>query len=119
MVTQGVDSFVFQKQGTVADQPGNWNEDETRHNQFDSWTLQLGIDKDLTENWTMEARLQRGTTTRYSTVYNENRVDREFLAIDAVEVYADRRDNNGDGYPDVVLEADRGTGQIICNVQRY
>jgi outer membrane receptor protein involved in Fe transport len=41
------------------------------------------------------------------------------LAIHAVEVYNDRRDTNGDGLPDLVAEADRGTGSIICNVQRY
>ena len=35
----------------------------------------------------MQARLQRGATDRYTTVLNEVRVDREFLAIDAVEVY--------------------------------
>jgi outer membrane receptor protein involved in Fe transport len=119
MVDQNVDSFVFQKQGTVFGQDGNWNDNENRHNQFDTWTLQLGVDKDLGDNWSMQFRLQRGETDRYTTVYNEVRVDREFLAIDAVEVYADRRDADSDGIIDVVDEADRGTGAIICNVQRY
>ncbi|HZF31140.1 MAG TPA: TonB-dependent receptor [Gammaproteobacteria bacterium] len=126
MTAQGVDSFVFQKQGTVEGQPGNWNEDEERHNEFDSWTLQLGLDKEIGSNWTMQARVQRGETDRYSTVYNEVRVDREFLAIDAVEVFNDRRDLTGDngaggpdGRPDLVPIAQTGTGTIICNVQRY
>ncbi len=119
MLDQGVDSFILQKQGTVVDTPGNWNEDEERHNQFESWTLQLGVDKDLGDNWRMQARLQRGATDRYTTVLNEVRVDREFLAIDAVEVYTDRRDANADGIIDLVPEAQRGTGNIICNVQRY
>ena len=59
--------------------PGNWNEDEERHNQFESWTLQLGVDKELGDNWRMQARLQRGATDRYTTVLNEVRVDREIL----------------------------------------
>ena len=119
MLDQGVDSFILQKQGTVVDTPGNWNENEERHNQFESWTLQLGVDKDLGDNWRMQARLQRGATDRYTTVLNEVRVDREFLAIDAVEVYTDRRDANADGIIDLIPESLRGTGNIICNVQRY
>jgi outer membrane receptor protein involved in Fe transport len=46
--------------------------------------------------------------------------------MDAVEVYGDRRDltdddgNAGaDGLPDLVAVADRGTGEVICNVNRY
>ena len=68
MIAQGVDSFVLQKQGTVLGQPGNWNDNEERHNQFDSWTLQLGLDKDIGDNWQMQARIQRGATDRYTTV---------------------------------------------------
>jgi iron complex outermembrane recepter protein len=111
MIDEGVDSFVFQKQGQVIGEPGNWNDDETRHNQYDSWTLQLGLDKNLSDNWTLQARLQRGQSQRYTTVYNEVRVDRTFLALDAVEVYP--------GTTTLVSEADRGTGVIMCNVQRY
>jgi hypothetical protein len=119
MIDEGVNSFTFQKQGQVLGQDGNWNDNETRHNQYDSWTLQLGLDKDLGDNWNLQARIQRGATDRYTTVYNEVRVDKEFLALDAVEVYADLRDVGGDGIPDLVAEADRGSGVIICNVQRY
>jgi outer membrane receptor protein involved in Fe transport len=119
MIDQGVNSFTFQKQGQVLGQDGNWNDNETRHNQYDSWTLQLGLDKDLGDNWNLQARIQRGATDRYTTVYNEVRNDREFLALDAVEVYPDFRDVGGDGIPDLVAEADRGSGVIICNVQRY
>ena len=111
MIAQGVDSFTFQKQGTVLGQSGNWNDDENRHNQFDFWTVQLGLDKDIGETWNMQARLQRGESDRFTTVYNEVRVDREFLALDAVEVVP--------GTTTLVTEAQRGTGQIICNVQRY
>jgi hypothetical protein len=67
----------------------------------------------------MQARVQRGATDKYTAVLNELRVDREYLGMDAVEVYADRRDANGDGVVDLIAEADRGTGTIVCNVQRY
>jgi hypothetical protein len=133
MVTQNVNNFVMEKQGTWLGQSGNWGDSEDRHNQFDSWTLQLGLDKDIGDNWQMQARFQRGATDRLSQVFNEIRVDREMLAIDAVEVYNDRRDLTGDtidpatgnytgapdGRPDLVNPALRGTGTILCNVQRY
>ncbi len=119
MIAQNVDSFVIEKQGTVLGQAGNWGDSEDRHNQYDSWTLQLGLDKDIGNRWQMQARIQRGATDRFTEVSNEIRVDREMLAIDAVEVYGDRRDDDLDGVVDLIAEADRGTGTIICNVQRY
>jgi iron complex outermembrane receptor protein len=119
MLTEGVTSFVIEKQGQYLNQPGQWGDHEDRHNQYDSWTLQLGLDKEIGNNWEMQARIQRGSTDRFTKVFNEIRVDREMLAIDAVEVYNDRRDANGDGIVDLIAEPDRGTGSIICNVQRY
>jgi outer membrane receptor protein involved in Fe transport len=119
MIAQNVSSFVIEKQGQYLDQPGQWGDHEERHNEYDSWTLQLGLDKDLGDNWRMEARIQRGSTDRFTKVLNEIRVDREMLAIDAVEVYGDRRDVNADGITDLVAPADRGTGNIVCNVSRY
>jgi iron complex outermembrane receptor protein len=126
MRANNVASFVMEKQGTVLGQPGNWGDSEDRHNQYDSWTLQLGLDKDIGERWQMQARFQRGATDRFTEVSNEIRVDREMLAIDAVEVYADRRDltndagtGGPDGRPDLITDALRGTGTIVCNVQRY
>ncbi|HVJ30134.1 MAG TPA: TonB-dependent receptor, partial [Gammaproteobacteria bacterium] len=61
------------------------------------------------------------------------RVDREMLAVDAVEIRADGQDlvsdtfdrvsgtyvGLPDGRPDLVSDAQRGTGRIVCNVQRY
>jgi outer membrane receptor protein involved in Fe transport len=119
MIAEGVDNFVMEKQGQWLGQAGNYGDSEDRSNKYDTWTFQLGLDKDLGDNWQMEAHIQRGATDRFTKVHNEIRVDREMLAVDAVEVYTDRRDNNGDGLPDLVAEVDRGTGQIICNVQRY
>jgi hypothetical protein len=99
MRAENVQSFVIEKQGTVLGQANNWGDKEDRHNQYDSWTLQLGIDKDLGDNWQMQGRIQRGATDRVTEVKNEIRVDREMLAVDAVEVYKDHRDVNGDGIP--------------------
>jgi iron complex outermembrane recepter protein len=119
MVAQGLTSFTLQKQGTVLGMPGNYNDHEERRNEFETWTLQLGLDQELNDNWHMQARVQRGQTRKYTAVLNELRVDREYLGMDAVEVYTDRRDVNNDNIVDLVAEADRGTGTIVCNVQRY
>ena len=119
MIDQGVDRFVIEKQGQYLNQPGQWGDHEERRNAYDGWTLQLGFDTDIGDNWQMQARIQRGSTDRFTQVLNEVRVDREMLAIDAVEVYSDRRDDNLDGIVDLIAEADRGTGTIVCNVQRY
>jgi hypothetical protein len=126
MRAENVQSFVMEKQGTVLGQSGNWGDSEDRHNQYDSWTLQLGLDKDIGDNWQMQARVQRGATDRFTEVKNEIRVDREMLAIDAVEIYNDRRDltddagaGGPDGRPDLITDALRGTGTVVCNVQRY
>ena len=96
MRAHNVNSFVMEKQGQYLDQAGQYGDHEERHNQYDSWTLQLGLDKDIGDNWQMEARVQRGSTDRFTKVFNEIRVDREMLAIDAVEVYTDRRDLTGE-----------------------
>ena len=93
---------MIEKQGTVLGTPGNWGDHEERHNEYDSWTLQLGLDKDIGDNWQMQARIQRGSTDRFTKVLNEIRVDREMLAIDAVEVVRrPQRDANGDGIVDL------------------
>jgi len=119
MIAQNVTSFRLQKQGTLLGMPGNYDDHEERRNEFESWTLQLGIDHQLTDNWNLQARVQRGATRKYTAVLNELRVDREYLGMDAVEVYDDRRDVDADGVVDLIAEADRGTGTIVCNVQRY
>ena len=112
----------MEKQGTVLGQAGQLGRHEERHNQYDSWTLQLGLDKDIGDHWQMQARMQRGSTDRFTEVFNEIRVDREMLAIDAVEVYTDRAMTTTRPTatrPTSSPTPDRGTGTIICNVQRY
>ena len=119
MIDEGVESFRLEKQGNVFGQEGDYGNAENRFSRYEGWTLQLGLDVALGDNWNMSARFQRGESDRDTLIANESRVDRRFLAIDAVEVYLDNRDLDADGLPDLVSEADRGTGAIICNVQRY
>ena len=122
MLAEGLDSIRVDKLGQLRG-PGirNFNDHEEERNSFETWSFAAGFDRDLFDggNWHLRAQIQRGETDKYTAVLNELRVDRMFLAIDAVEVYPDRRDADGDGVIDLVAEADRGTGSIICNVQRY
>jgi hypothetical protein len=67
----------------------------------------------------MRFSMQTGETKKLTGEFDSLRVDRVNLATDAVEVYNDRRDVNSDGIVDLIAEPDRGTGTIICNVQRY
>ena len=113
MFDANITQFTLQKQGTLLGVDGNWNDHEERRNEFETWTLQLGVDYQLTDNWRLQARVQRGATDKYTAVLNELRVDREFLALDAVSV-----DANGNVLGDEPGE-DPSLGTIICNVQRF
>ena len=122
MDAEGFDSIRFDKLGQLrGPNISNFNDGEEQRNSFETWSVAAGFERDLfsSGNWHLRAQVQRGETDKYTAVLNELRVDRMFLALDAVEVYPDRRDADGDGVIDLVSEADRGTGVIICNVQRY
>jgi iron complex outermembrane receptor protein len=99
----------------------NFNDYQDNVNTFTTWSLALGLERELFEtgNWNLTVSLQRGESDKDGGMLGEARVDRLFLAMDAVEVYPDRRDADGDGVVDLIADADRGTGEIICNVQRY
>jgi iron complex outermembrane receptor protein len=91
----------------------------TSHNDFDTQMYRIGVDWAMNDNWQLRFSMQTGETKKVTAEYGSLRVDREHLAMDAVEVYGDMRDVDGDGVVDLVDDADRGTGTIICNVQRY
>lgn len=125
MDAEGRSSFRLQKGGNY---PGVLDIDNNGRsvNEFDTEMFRVGLDWDIDGNWQMRFSVQTGETTKLTAEYDSLRVDRSNLAFDAVEVYTDRRDlmdedgNAGaDGIPDLVADADRGTGDIICNVQRY
>jgi outer membrane receptor protein involved in Fe transport len=118
MDAEGRSSFRIQKGGNY---PGVLDIDNNGRsvNEFDTEMLRIGFDWDINENWQMRVSLQTGETTKITAEYDSLRVDRSNLAFDAVEVYDDMRDVDSDGVIDLVAEVDRGTGNIICNVQRY
>jgi outer membrane receptor protein involved in Fe transport len=118
MVTENRASFLLAKGGSYPGQLDIYNSSESV-NEFDSELFRVGFDWTMGENWDMRVAVQTGETAKITAVYDGLRVDRMALAVDAVEVYNDRRDTNADGLPDLVADADRGTGTIICNVQRY
>lgn len=88
-------------------------------NQFDTEMFRIGVDWDIDDNWDLRFSMQTGETDKLTAEYDSLRVDRLNLATDAVEIYSDMRDVDDDGVIDLVADADRGTGTIVCNVQRY
>ena len=118
-------SFLIHKAGSYLGELDIYNTSESR-NEFDSESLRFGVDWTMSDRWDMRVSLQSGETEKLTGVFDGLRIDRLALAIDAVEIYSDRRDLTGDtgtgapdGRPDLVAPAARGTGTIVCNVQRY
>jgi iron complex outermembrane recepter protein len=66
---------------------------------FTSKSFAVGFDWTLPNGWDMRASWQRGDSHRRTGIFNDQRVDRTYLALDAVR------------HP--------VTGQTICNVQRF
>jgi outer membrane receptor protein involved in Fe transport len=118
MVAENRTSFLLSKGGSYRGELDVYNSSESV-NEFDSELFRVGFDWSMTDKWDMRVAVQTGETQKITAIYDGLRVDRMALSIDAVEVYSNRRDDNGDGLADLVADADRGTGTIICNVQRY
>jgi iron complex outermembrane recepter protein len=125
MVTENRPSFLIHKAGSFLGELDIYNQSESR-NEFDSESVRFGVDWTMSDRWDMRVSLQSGETEKLTGVFDGLRIDRLALAIDAVEIYSDRRDLTGDtgvgapdGRPDLVAPAARGTGTIVCNVQRY
>jgi iron complex outermembrane recepter protein len=118
MVAENRSSFRLGKGGSY---PGVLDVDTFGRsvNDFDTEMFRLGVDWAMNDNWQMRFSVQTGETEKLTAEYDSLRVDRVNLATDAVEVYTDRRDANSDGVIDLIAEVDRGTGTIVCNVQRY
>lgn len=118
MDNEGRSSFRIAKGGSYYDALDIFTTGESR-NKFDTRSFRLGADWSINDNWDIRASWQKGRSKKWTGQYGGLRVDRLLVAIDAVEVYNDRRDVNDDGIIDLVAAADRGTGTIVCNVQRY
>jgi outer membrane receptor protein involved in Fe transport len=118
MIDEGLNSFRMDKNGALVGR-NNYQDDYRDGTEVIQRVVSAGFEHSLANDWTVTGFVQYGKSDKEAQLDNLLRVDRQFLAMDAVEVYTDRRDTNADGVPDLIAEADRGTGDIICNVQRY
>jgi hypothetical protein len=118
MDTENRSSFRIAKAGSYPGQLDIDNSGRSR-NDFDTESYRLGVDWAMNDNWQMRFSWQSGRSEKLTGEFGSLRIDRMLLAIDAVEVYSDQRDVNADGIIDLIDAADRGTGTIVCNVQRY
>lgn len=125
MATEGLSQFRMDKNGAIVGR-NNFQDHYSDITTSEQTIFAAGLDHEMGNGWTMSAYVHFGETDRVSYLDNILRVDRWFMAMDSVEVYTDRRDltddagtGGPDGLPDFVAVADRGTGDIICNVNRY
>jgi outer membrane receptor protein involved in Fe transport len=75
----------------------DFDTNESFHNRYEMKTGSVGFNFDINGNWELSGSYQTGETDRTSIIYNEVRLDRLFMAIDAVR--------------------DPVTGAIVCNVK--
>ncbi|MDT8397692.1 MAG: TonB-dependent receptor, partial [Pseudomonadales bacterium] len=105
MDAAGIDSFQLHKLGSFIGSNDIFDEREDR-NVFTSVSWSVGFDADLPAlpwggggGWHARGSWQSGRSDKNSAVHDDLRVDRLFLAMDAVR--------------------DPATGAIVCNVQRF
>jgi len=95
MVANNVGELILSRDGAFLDE-SDMGIDQKDRNTFTTQTWTLGFDWDLPSSWSLSGSYSSGETERLSYVENMMRVDRLFLAMDAV------RDPN--------------TGNIVCRV---
>ena len=83
MTAQNVAAFKMLKLGQLKGME-NWADDETEHNAHTMFTWSLGGEADLWADWQVKANWQAGRSHKFTSVKNDLRVDRMFLALDAV-----------------------------------
>lgn len=83
MTDQGVAAFKMLKLGQLQGAQ-NWNDDETERNSHTMFTWAVGGEADLWSDWQVRANWQVGRSHKFTLVRNDLRVDRMFLALDAV-----------------------------------
>jgi len=98
MDTAGITSFQLHKLGAFegANEPGVGSDNR---GVFGTYSWSAGFDAVLPNGWDMRGSWQSGESHKRTGIFDENRVDRMFLAMDAVR--------------------DPKTGAIVCNVQLY
>ncbi len=87
MTAQNVGSFKMLKLGQFLG-ANNWNDSEEPRNEHSMFTWSAGVEADLFSDWHLRATWQSGRSHKFTAVYDELRVDRMFLALDAVTVTA-------------------------------
>jgi outer membrane receptor protein involved in Fe transport len=105
MTAQNVGSFKMLKLGQFLGED-NWNDNEQPRNEHSMFTWSVGVEADLFADWHLRATWQRGRSHKFTAVYDELRVDRMFLALDAVTVTAANVGTSG-----------LPIGSITCNVK--
>lgn len=125
MEDEGLTDFRMDKNGAIVGR-NNFQDHYNDVSEIYQNIFSAGFDHELGNDWSLSGYIHYGKSQKEARLENLLRVDRWFLAQDAVEVYGDRRDltdddgtGGPDGLADLVAPGDRGTGDIICNVQRY
>ena len=83
MIDNDVDQLVLSRDGAIEGIP-DLGSDARDPNVFNTRTYTVGFDYDLGNSWSLGGSYSQGETDRLSHNYNMNRVDRMFLAMDAV-----------------------------------
>lgn len=94
----GIDHFQLSKLGSVLGTTDIGKGSDNRA-VFTTYNWSVGFDAVLPNDWDLRASWQSGETNKRTGIYDEVRIDRVFLAMDAVR--------------------DPATGAIVCNVQLY
>jgi outer membrane receptor protein involved in Fe transport len=94
----GIDSFQLHKLGSYVD-GGNINDRSEEKGIYTTYSWSVGVDAVLPNGWDWRASWQSGKSNKRAGVFDETRIDRLFLAMDAVR--------------------DPQTGAIVCNVQLH
>lgn len=100
MLAEGLESIELHKIGQLrGPNIQNFYDDRSDSNISRMFSASLGFDHQFANGWDLRGSYQRGESKLTSAAHNIIRIDRWYMAMDAV------RDPN--------------TGAIICNVQRY
>jgi iron complex outermembrane recepter protein len=83
MTQQGVVAFKMLKLGQFQGL-NNWADDQTDHNVHTMFTYSFGGEMDLGSDWQLRGNWQNGRSHKFTQVKGDLRVDRMFLALDAV-----------------------------------
>src|SRR5690606_18163468 len=100
MIAEGLESIELHKIGQLrGPNIRNFYDNRSDSNISRMFSASIGIDHRFANGWDLRASYQLGESKLTSSAYNIIRIDRWYMAMDAVR--------------------DPATGAIVCNVQRY